>query len=168
MGNLSYPPNIDAIDFLCQEIMPQLIEKKSTIKLLIAGISAPKKVKNYSSKNIDLIENFKDISESIAISKIMVAPMRLSIGLQNKIIQAMAMKKPCIVSTLSNNAIKAPEGSAIVEANSAKEFAVAILNLLNDQNKANDIAQNGYEFVINNYSWKIQNDLLNKLIEEKL
>ena len=164
MGNLGYPPNINAIQFLSTEIIPLVKKYKPNIKLLIAGINAPKYIKKLKSENISIIENFENISDSIAISKIMLAPMKISIGLQNKILQAMAMKTPCIVSTLSNNAINAPINKAIIEANTSVEFAKEIMELLNNEKKALEIGQEGYKFVKEHYSWEGQNDLFTKLI----
>lgn len=164
MGNLGYPPNIDAIQFLSNEIIPLVKKYKPNIKLLVAGINAPKYIKKLKSENIDIIEKFENISDSIAISKIMLAPMKISIGLQNKILQAMAMKTPCIVSTLSNNAINAPNNKAIIEANTAVEFSREIMELLNNEKKAFEIGQEGYRFVKEHYSWERQNDLFTKLI----
>lgn len=164
MGNLGYPPNIEAIRFLAGEIMPLVIEQRPSIKLLIAGIHPPKFIQQLQSDHIDVIEKFEDISDSIAWSKIMVAPMQISIGLQNKILQAMAMKTPCIVSTLSNNAIQAPNKKAVIEANTPGEFADAIINLLNNETIASEIGQSGYEFVKANYAWDKQNELLTDLI----
>lgn len=164
MGNLSYPPNIDAVKFLANEIIPLVKKYKPTIKLLIAGINAPIRIKKLQSENIDIIENFENISDSIAISKIMIAPMRISIGLQNKILQAMAMKTPCIVSTFSNNAINAPVNKAIIEANTSIEFSKEIINLLNNEIKAIEMGEEGYKFVKEHFSWEIQNELFTQLI----
>ncbi|MCE9539549.1 MAG: glycosyltransferase [Bacteroidetes bacterium] len=164
MGNLGYPPNIDAVFFLSNEIIPLVKKEKPHIKLLIAGINAPKRIRKLSSENIDVIENFENISTSIAMSKIMLAPMKISIGLQNKILQAMAMKTPCIVSTLSNNAINAPNNKAILEANSPIEFTKKIVDLLNNEKKAFEIGQEGFKFVKEHYSWKKQNELFTKLM----
>jgi len=164
MGNLGYPPNIDASLFLANEIIPLVIKHKPDIKLLLAGINAPGQIKKLRSENIDVIENFNDISDSIAISKIMLAPMKISIGLQNKILQAMAMKIPCIVSTASNNAINAPDKKAVIEANTPEEFTREILTLLNDEKLLSEIGEEGYRFVKENYSWTKQNALLRKLM----
>ena len=164
MGNLGYPPNIEAIQFLSNEIIPAVKRYKPNIKLLITGINAPNYIKKFKSENIDIIEKFEDISDSIAISKIMLAPMKISIGLQNKILQAMAMKTPCIVSTLSNNAINAHNNKSIIEANTAAEFAKEIMGLLNNETKSLEIGQEGYRFVKENYSWERQNELFTKLM----
>jgi glycosyltransferase involved in cell wall biosynthesis len=164
MGNLGYPPNIDAVLFLVNEIIPLVKKEKPDAKLLIAGVNAPKRIRKLASDGIDVIENFENISTSIAISKIMLAPMKISIGLQNKILQAMAMKTPCIVSTLSNNAINAPNNKAIIEANSPIEFSKAIIELLSNREKALQLGEEGYRFVQDHYSWEKQNDLFIKLI----
>lgn len=164
MGNLGYPPNIAAIDFLLREIFPLVVQQKPDVKLLIAGINASNRLRKTQSVNIDVVEHFEDISDSIALSKVMLAPMTISIGLQNKILQAMAMKTPCIVSPMCNNAIQAPTNIAIVEANSPDEFANAIMELLTNEQKAMEIGQEGYKFVKEHYSWERQHDLFTQLI----
>jgi polysaccharide biosynthesis protein PslH len=164
MGNLAYPPNIDAVLFLSEEVLPLVKARQPDIRLLIAGIDPPREIRRLQSGNIDVIAQFDHISDSIALSKIMLAPMRLSIGLQNKILQAMAMQTPCIVSTLSNNAIQAPNNQAIIEANTPGEIAREILELLDNEQKAADIAGEGYAFVKARYSWQRQNELFTNLI----
>lgn len=166
MGNLGYPPNINAIAFITDEIMPLAIKHKPDIKLLIAGIDAPKHVRLLQSENIDVIEHFDHIGDSIAMSKIMLAPMKISIGLQNKILQAMAMKTPCIVSTSSNKAIHAPNGKAVIEADTADEFCQAIMQLLHDDVRAREMGEEGYRFVKERYSWERQNDLFVELMHQ--
>lgn len=164
MGNLDYPPNIVAVNFLLKEIIPLVRKTRPDIKTLIAGTGASKKMKSLGSKNVDFIERFSHISESIAISKIMVAPMIVHIGLPNKVIQAMAMKVPCIVTTLSNNSIGAENNKSIIEANTAEEFAIAINDILTNETKANSIAEEAYTFVREYYSWEKQNKVFTELI----
>lgn len=163
MGNLGYPPNVEAMFFLIYKIMPLVWKKNKNITLLLAGIDAPRKIKELAKGNIVLIENFSNISHSIAQSKVMVAPMQISIGLQNKIIQSMAMKVPCVVSRSSNKAIQAPHGEALIEAEEPIEYANAIVSLLEDKMVYEHIANEGYEFVHRYYSWQKQNDLMIQL-----
>lgn len=164
MGNLDYPPNIVAVEFLTSEILPKLKKANPSIKLLIAGMGASKRIKNLQSGNIDVIEHFNHISDSIASARIMVAPMKIHIGLPNKVIQAMAMKTPCVVNSLTNNSIGAENNKSIIEAETPDEYAEAILDLLSDNNKASVVANAAYEFVKEHYSWKNQNRLFTKLI----
>jgi len=164
MGNLDYPPNIVAVSFLLKEIIPLVKETRPDIKVLIAGTGASKEMKKLGSVNVHFIDKFDHISRSIAISKIMVAPMIVHIGLPNKVIQAMAMKTPCIVSTLSNNSIGAENYRSIIEANTPMEFAAAILDMLSNETKANSIAEEAYTFVKEHFSWEKQSKLFTDLI----
>jgi len=167
MGNLDYPPNIVAVNFLLKEIIPLVKKTIPGIKVLIAGTGASKEMKRLGSANVNFVENFGHISQSIAISKIMVAPMIMHIGLPNKVIQAMAMKTPCIVSTLSNNSIGAENHKSIIEANTPNEFAEAIFDLLNNETKANSIAEEAYTFVKEHFSWGKQNEVFTEFILKK-
>lgn len=167
MGNLSYPPNIEAITFISEKVMPLLRKHKHGIKFLITGANAPQKIKAMLCDDISLLENVPDISTSLAISKIMLAPMFISIGLQNKIIQAMAMKIPCIITPGSNNAIKAKPGKEVLEAYTEQEFCDSVLKLMNDSKLADEIAGNAYSFVMQNYTWKQVNGELTDCIEGK-
>jgi len=164
MGVMNYPPNIEAVTFLVEKIMPLVFKNRPNTSLLIAGIGVTRKVKSYANSQIIIIEHFDDISDSIALSSIMLAPMLISIGLQNKIIQAMAMKVPCIISSSSNNAIGAIHNNSVIEADTVKDFAREILTLINDTEKRKKIAENAFLFVKNKYSWENQNEKLRKLI----
>lgn len=166
MGNLSYPPNIEAITFITEKVMPLLRTRRPGIKFLITGASAPVRIRSMVCNDISLLENVPDISSSLAISKIMLAPMFISIGLQNKIIQAMAMKIPCIITPGSNNAIKANPGEEVLEAYTEAEFCDSVIQLLEDQKKADLIADNAYNFVMKNYTWKKVNEELIDCIEQ--
>ena len=164
MGNMSYPPNIEAVKYLIKNIFPLLIKKKPDIKFLIAGANPASCIKRLQSKNIDVIENFNHISDSIAMSRIMVSPMVVSIGLQNKIIQAMAMKVPNVVSKSANKAIHAKHNLEILEAEKPDEYIKAIMALLENQNLYNSIIDNAFQFVINKYNWEKVNKILENTI----
>lgn len=167
MGNMDYPPNIYAIRFFVTEVMGLLKQSYPEIKLLIAGKGATSEIKNYADDNIDVIEHFDDISDSIAWSKIMIAPMFISIGLQNKIIQSMAMKVPVVLTPSANKAIKARNGVEVIEANTPEEFSKEILQLLQQESRIRNIAESGYEFVKKNFDWDCQNQKLIKLFGKR-
>ncbi|MGZ4057226.1 MAG: glycosyltransferase, partial [Bacteroidia bacterium] len=70
-----------------------------------------------------------DIRVNFAKSKILVAPMQISIGLQNKLLEAMAMQIPCITSTLANNALGAKPDEQILVADTPEQYARHIIDL---------------------------------------
>jgi glycosyltransferase involved in cell wall biosynthesis len=95
-----------------------------------------------------------DIRESFARSRILVAPMRSSIGLQNKLLEGMAMHIPCVTTALSNNALRARPGKEIMVADSPEEFAAAIIKLISHPELAVSIADDAWDFVRDYYSWE--------------
>ncbi|MGL5892885.1 MAG: glycosyltransferase, partial [Bacteroidia bacterium] len=95
-----------------------------------------------------------DVRTGFAQSRMLVAPMQSSIGLQNKLLEAMAMRIPCLTTTLSNNALKAEAGKQIIVADSPEAFADAILRLLGNEQEAAALAQAGYDFVHQHFGWE--------------
>ena len=83
-----------------------------------------------------------------------IAPMRIGTGLQNKLLEAMAMGLPCITSAMANSALGAIENKEILVGHTPAEYADLIIKLLNDNDFAASIAQNGHEFVKREYSWE--------------
>lgn len=154
MGNLDYPPNIIAVNYLIDEIYPEAKKRFPKLTLLIAGRNATKSLRSKSTDSIFIIENFEDISDALALAKIHIAPMQISIGLQNKIIQSMAMKLPNIVSQQANNAIEAINGQELLVANSVSEYVDSIALLLENKVTFETISNNAYSFVHKNFDWK--------------
>ena len=106
-GNMSYPPNIASTLYTVEELLPEIKKTNPSITFLIAGATPTVKIQNLANDRITVSGWMEDIRDSFYTSKILIAPMLISIGLQNKILQAMAMKIPCVISTMANNALRA-------------------------------------------------------------
>lgn len=161
VGNLNYPPNIEACKFIANDILPLL---SNTTKILFSGATPAKVVLALQSDNIEVKSWVDDIRESYSSGKIFVAPMFIGTGLQNKLLEAMAMNIPCITTSLVNNALRANKGSEVILAESGTSFAEAINELLQDNSKNDDLAKSGCSFVRKNYSWDTFNQKLEDII----
>lgn len=166
-GNMHYPPNVESVEYLVNKIMPLVLEKMPQIRLLISGASPNNRVMALASKNVIISGWVDDIRENFSKSKILVAPMQISIGLQNKLLEAMAMQMPCVTSALANNALGAKHNEQIMVAELPEQYAQYILELLQDEAKAKTIAMNGYQFVIKNFNWQSTTAALNQLFSKK-
>lgn len=166
-GNMGYPPNIDAALFIAKDIFPLVLKKVPAATLLIAGANPHASVKALQSANITVSGWMADIRESYALSRIFIAPMRIGTGLQNKLLEAMSMKLPCITSPLANQALGAVVNRDILVGTSAEDYAGHITSLLQDESEALALAENGYHFVLNNFSWESASDMLEKLFTTK-
>lgn len=166
-GNMNYPPNVESAEYLVEKIMPYVWNKMPGARLLISGASPNTKVKELESDKVIVSGWVDDVRENYAKSKILVAPMQISIGLQNKLLEAMAMQIPCITSSLANNALGAKHNDQIMVADKPEQYALQILELLQNEAKANMIAMNGYKFAVNNFNWKSTTAQLEQLFFQK-
>lgn len=165
-GGMSYAPNSVAAIFLATEIMPLVWEKLPNTKLVIAGANPTTSVQSLNSENIKVTGWVDDMKEYYAKSKIFVAPMQIGTGLQNKLLEAMAMNLPCISSPLANEALGATHNENILIASSPKEYADSIINLLQNPSLADQIAQKGNEFVRENYRWETYGSQLESILKQ--
>ncbi len=152
IGNLSYAPNIEAVEYISE----QLLQKNKHLTCLISGATPHQTVEKIArnTPQITLQGWIDDIREAYVSGKIFIAPMMIGTGMQNKLLEAMALGIPCITSTLANNAIQATHDVNILVANTPEEFLAAIDALLNDGALYQRIARNGQAFIRENYSWE--------------
>lgn len=159
-GNMGYPPNIEAAMFIEREIMPPLLKLSPNLVCLISGANPHPTLKALSTVHFKVNGWVEDIRESYASAQIFIAPMMLGTGLQNKLLEAMAMGLPCITTTLANNALLASPEKEILIANDAEAFIQQIQRLLNDPILCKNIADAGQKFVKMNYQWSSANGVL--------
>lgn len=153
-GNMGYPPNIDAARYIVNEILPLVRNKIPNINLLLAGATPHAKVLALAGNRVKVSGWMEDIRASYASSRIFLAPMRIGTGLQNKLLEAMAMQLPCITSQLANQALGAEAGTEIMVGNNAEEYAAQIIKLLLNPDFASKTAVNGHNFVKSKFSWE--------------
>ncbi|MEQ8624302.1 MAG: glycosyltransferase [Vicingaceae bacterium] len=153
-GNMSYPPNIEGTSYLVEKVLPLIWKDYPNINLAIIGANPSKKVKKLASKKVFVSGWVDDMRVYYAKSRIFVAPMLIGTGLQNKLLEAMAMKIPCITTPLANNALKATPNKSVLIANDPEEFKNCIIKLLKNLNLTDEISNNAFKFVGEKYSWE--------------
>mgnify|MGYP000488654788 CR=1 FL=1 len=160
VGNMSYPPNIQAARILALEVLPLVQKKLPHINLLIAGANPVNSIQKLQSAQIKVAGRIPDIRRAYAQSKIFVAPMMIGTGLQNKILEAMAMGIPCITTNLANQAIGATDRSELLIAETSESTATAVINLLSNTEMYNALRTDALKFVRNFYSWEANSKIL--------
>lgn len=164
-GNMSYPPNIQAAIFLCTKILPLLKIHHPGIKIVLAGTSPTAEVRNLESDNV-IVTGWVDKIQSIYdVSKIFVAPLFIGTGLQNKILEAMAMELPVITTPLAKDALLLPQNNIPITVKTPQEFDHEIIKLLSQETLRKEIGIQSRNYVTQNYSWDKSNELLKKMVE---
>ncbi|MEM7103769.1 MAG: glycosyltransferase [Bacteroidota bacterium] len=171
VGNMGYLPNVEAARFLVKEVLPIIHRDKPNVKVLLAGARPAREVKHLAGSHVEVTGWVKDIRDAYNSAEIFVAPLFLGAGMQNKILEAMCMRLPCVTTNRVNNAIKAPDNSVLKVANSAEDFAAAVIELLENRETMALLSENAYNFALENFSWEAtvnQIDITRKNYEEQV
>lgn len=166
IGNMGYRPNVIAAEYLCKEILPELIEKYPGIRLVLAGTRPDARVKKLAGKHVVVTGWMEDIRQAYNESGIFVAPIFTGIGQQNKILEAMSMELPCVCTSSVNHPIGGKVGETVLVADNRYDFVAHIDKLLSDPALAEKMGKKGREFVRKNYSWQYQVDKLINLFDQ--
>ena len=156
VGNLSYAPNVACCEFILDELMPKLRELNPAIKGLFAGTSPHEKIisKAKFHPEITISGWVPDIKNAYAAARICIAPLFIGTGLQNKLLEAMALGVPCVTTSLANNALKATPQKEILIADSVEAFTQQIITLLENKVLRESLSAEGKSFVKSNYNWE--------------
>jgi sugar transferase (PEP-CTERM/EpsH1 system associated) len=154
IGNLGYAPNVRAVDYLVNQLMPKLWQEDPAIKLMIAGARPANWMSQIKDDRVILKGWVEDIREAYAEGSVFVAPLFTGSGMQNKILEAMAVGLPCVTTSIVNNSIHAQASEEIIIAENVDTFVNGILQLLNDKTQFEHIRRKGRKFIEKNYPWE--------------
>lgn len=153
-GNMGYEPNVHAAQYLVKEVMPLVWKEVPGATVLLAGANPKHGVSNLASDKVSVSGYVADIRECYAASSIFVAPMLTGSGLQNKLLEAMAMQLPCVTTSIANDSLGARDGSEVLIGDNAEAFAAHIVSLLRDADKRASLAQSGRQYALDHFSWE--------------
>jgi glycosyltransferase involved in cell wall biosynthesis len=153
-GNMAYPPNVDCAVFLATEVMPLVRKKTPHARLKIAGANPVNEVKRCADDFTEVTGWMNDIRDAYSTSIVFAAPMRIGTGLQNKLLEAMAMNLPCVTSSLAAGAMSAKNNQECLIADGAQEVADRILELLQNESLRIRLCENARVLLVQNFSWE--------------
>ncbi|MBN1299757.1 MAG: glycosyltransferase [Melioribacteraceae bacterium] len=154
-GNMSYPPNIDAVEFIVKKVLPIIRTTHPGINFYIVGSSPSARIRKLQSRNVIVTGWVKDIKHFYNRAKIFLAPMQIGTGLQNKILEAMSMSIPCIISSLAQRGIQAENNENLFVADDPVKISELIVKLLGDTELREIIGEKGRRFVSERYDWNV-------------
>lgn len=166
VGSLDYAANIDAIQYLVREVLPRVRNSRPSTRLLIAGAGLSRSVAALRSPTVVIESPVQDIRNSYERAHLMVAPMRLGGGVQNKLLEAMAMGLPCITSELGAAAF-AEAGAFLRVARSTEEYSEQILQLLGSESDRSSFGESARDYVKKRFRWEVVGQSLEYLLSEK-
>lgn len=160
-GKMSYHANVATALYLHQQVMPLIWQQRPETTLTIVGSNPPKALQALASDpRVEVTGYVDDLRSYVGRAEIMLSPMVYSVGIQNKVLEAMALGTPVIVAAKAAAALNALPGQDLMVAGSAQEFAESALRLMNDAELRTSLSQHGRNYVERHHNWKVLTDQL--------
>jgi glycosyltransferase involved in cell wall biosynthesis len=154
-GSLDWYPNRDALDYLLGEIMPPLIQRRPGVKLCVVGkgppTSLPKRLAGHAS--VQFIGEVPDVRPYLAQTSAVVVPLRIGGGSRIKILEALAMGKAVVSTSIGAEGLAVSDGVHLLLADTPVEFASRVAELLATPEEGRRLGENGRRLVVDRYSW---------------
>ena len=146
VGGYQHTPNIDAVEYFTNEIMPLLRQQLPGVRFYAVGSKPPSQIEALASEDVIITGFVEELAPFLDKMRVSVAPLRYGAGIKGKIGTAMAVGLPVVATPLAAEGMSLTDGENILVAESAKQFADAIVKLYKDEILWNSISLNGLEF----------------------
>jgi glycosyltransferase involved in cell wall biosynthesis len=150
---MDYWPNIDAVCWFATDMLPRLRARHPNLSFHIVGRSPAPAVLALAGAGVHVSGTVPDVRPYLQHAAAVVAPLRLARGIQNKVLEAMAMARPVVAAAACVDAITAEPGRHLLSAADADAFVALIEGLLADPARADAIGRAGREQVLAAYGW---------------
>ncbi len=155
LGNYKHPPNVAAVKFFADKVMPEVRSRCPQAQFLIVGANSPPELEDRESENIVTTGFVDDFRPYIWNASAFVAPIFTGAGMRVKVLEAMACGAPIVGSRLSMHGIEAIDGQHYLHAETASEFAEAACRCVEEPELALRIGRQGADLMVRKYSYEI-------------
>jgi glycosyltransferase involved in cell wall biosynthesis len=152
-GILSYIPNIDGVIHLVRDIWPRIAEAHPKARCKIIGGRPPPSLLALAGPRVELTGFVSDLRPHLAAAAAVVVPLRLGGGTRLKIVEAMAMGKAIVSTTLGAEGIEAVPGRDLLIEDEPAAFADAVNHLLTEPSLTARIGQSARALAVDRYAW---------------
>jgi sugar transferase (PEP-CTERM/EpsH1 system associated) len=164
-GVMDYLPNVDAVVWFAEDVLPLVRAKIPGASFVICGNRPSPSVQRLASRpGIAVTGRVPDTRPYLDAAEIFVAPMRMARGIQNKVLEALAMGLPCVSSVAAWQGTVVPAGEGIVATDDAREFAERVVALLSDATYRAEMGKKARAAAEANYSWDVQMQALDRVV----
>jgi glycosyltransferase involved in cell wall biosynthesis len=169
IGNMFSLQNFDAAMYMSMEILPFIRLICPEVRLrLIGRIKAEHAAQLSVIDGVDVTGEVPDVSEAARGGAVGVCPLRLGAGVQNKVLEYMALGLPVVSTTTGLEGFSARDGIELIVADNPENFANQVIRLLQDRPLASAMAENARSYVENNHSWSAMLSPMLNVIQSEL
>ena len=163
-GAMDYWPNVDGVRWFAEEVLPRVLDALPNAHFTIVGMRPTAAVKALASAHVTVTGTVPDVRPYLQHAAVVVAPLRVARGIQNKILEAMAMARPVVATDACGAGIDAVNGRHFVTAHDAATMAGAVVSLLRDGEAARMMGNAARARIVARYTWAAQLRLLEEAL----
>ena len=152
-GNMSYAPNIDALHYFIEEIWPLVLNENPNASFVIAGQKPGPWIQSLASDKITVTGFVKDLAKEYASANVVISPLRIGAGTQNKVLEALSMNIPVVSSEVGYKGLGLEPGEGVIVGKNPTDFSDGILKILNSSQFRNELGTKGGEKIRSRFSW---------------
>lgn len=165
LGNYRHFPNISAVKFFIEKVMPLLKKEIPDVRFLIYGSNVPEDFKELEGNNVVVKGYVKTLDELFKNVKVFVAPLLSGAGIKGKVLEALSYGVPCVLSPIAAEGIGIRNGFEAFIAEKPEEYVEYIVKLYTDKKTWEEISNNAFKFVKSEYSFEKAKKLVRKALE---
>jgi sugar transferase (PEP-CTERM/EpsH1 system associated) len=166
VGRMDYFPNQDCMIDFCRTTLPLVRARRPRARLAIVGVDPSPAVRALGRlPGVTVTGAVSDVRPYVLRSAVVVAPLRIARGTQNKILEAMAMGVPTVASTAAAGGVDAEPGRDFLSGSTPQEYADALVRLLEDPGERRKFADAGRARMLSHHQWEPSLQRLDRLID---
>ena len=162
-GAMDYWANVDAVRWFVEQVWPRLHARAPRARLYIVGARPAAEVKALANEDILVTGRVADVRPYLQHAAAVIAPMRIARGIQNKVLEGMAMARPVVVTPLGLEGIDAVHEQSVLVADQADDFADRVFDVLQGRHEA--LGGRAREQVLRRYQWSHASERFTALVE---
>ncbi len=155
-GKMSYHANVAAVLYFARQVLPRIWATRPDVCFQVVGKDPPPVVQALTADaRVKVTGYVDDLRPYLAQASVAVCPTGYAVGIQNKVLEAMAMGMPVVSTPQGSTALAAQDGRDLLVATGEAEFAAKVISVLDDKQLARRLAQNGRRYVEAHHNWEM-------------
>ena len=152
-GAINYFPNVDGLLYLLREVWPRIEKSHPRARLKIVGPHPTPEILAFQGPRVEVAGKVDDLRPHLARAAVSIVPLRIGGGTRFKILEAMAMARPVVSTSLGAEGIEAEPERQLLVADDPAAFARAVGRVLDDAQLSGRLGREGRALVERRYSW---------------
>ena len=168
LGRMDYFPNVDGVQYFVRDVFPLVRQKLPAVELRIIGSNPAKSIRDLAKiPNVSITGYVQDVRSYLRGAAVSIAPLRIARGMQNKILEALAMGIPTVATPQAAKGVECVPGKHLLVAGCAKAFAEEVIRVIEDSSLRRNLAEAGRLQIERVYGWEHSVDRLDTILTQR-